>query len=101
MRVLFLPEIQEYFYELEIILYEKEYFSFEDTAHEYVDDLIFDIKENLPYVRHKPAPEYYDKYGKELFYATFTKNKRTQWYAFFSKYVVGGETIYLVQSLIV
>jgi len=96
MRVLFLPEIQEYFYKLEIIMYEKEYFSFEDTAHKYVDDLIFDIKENLPYVRHRPAPNFYNKYGKELYYATFKKNKRTQWYAFFSKYIVGGETIYLV-----
>jgi len=96
MSVLFLPEIQEYFYELEIILYEKGYFSYEDTAHEYVDDLVFDIKKNLSSARHRPAPKHYEKYGKKLYYATFKKNRRTQWYAFFSKYVENGETIYLV-----
>ena len=58
MSVLFLPEIQEYFDELEIILYEKGYFSYEDTAHKYVDDLIFDIKQNLPNVRHRSAPKH-------------------------------------------
>jgi len=96
MSVLFLPEIQEYFYELETILYEKGYFSFESASIEYVDDLILDIKKNLPTIRHKPAPKYYEQYGKELFYATFKKNRRTQWYAFFSKYVDKDETIFLV-----
>jgi len=71
MNVLFLPEIQGYFYDLETILYEKGYFSFEDTANKYVDDLIFDIKINLPNIQHKPAPRYYEKYGKELYYAVF------------------------------
>jgi len=96
MSVLFLPEVREYFYELENILYEKGYLSFEDTAHKYVDDLIYDIKKNLPNKRHRPAPEYYEKYGRELYYATFKKNRQTQWYAFFSKYVENRETIYLV-----
>ncbi|MCL2041630.1 MAG: hypothetical protein FWG84_06300 [Bacteroidales bacterium] len=96
MSVLFLPEIQEYFDDLEIILYEKEYFGYEGVAHKYVDDLIFDIKHNLPNARNRPAPKHYEKYGKGLYYATFKKNRRTQWYAFFSKYVENGETIYLV-----
>ena len=44
MNVNFLPEIQEYFDELEIILYEKGYFSFEEDAKQYADDLFFDVK---------------------------------------------------------
>ena len=99
MRVLFVPEIQDYFYELENILYGKGYFSFEDAAIKYVDDLIYDIKTNLPSKHHKPAPKHYEKYGKELYYTVFKKNKRTSWYAFFSRYAENGETVYLVRYI--
>jgi hypothetical protein len=99
MSVLFLPEIQEYFDELEIILYEKGYFSYEDAAHKYVDDLILEIKQNLPNTRHRPAPKHYDKYGKGMRYASFRKNRRTTWYAFFKSYENNGKTIYLVRYI--
>jgi hypothetical protein len=99
MSVLFSPEIQEYFDELEIILYEKGYFSYEDVAHKYVDDLIFEIKTDLPSVRHKSAPKYYDKYGKGMKYASFKKNRHTTWYAFFKSYEKNGITIYLVRYI--
>jgi hypothetical protein len=36
MRVLFLPEIRDYFRELAEILYEKNYFGFEETAIQYI-----------------------------------------------------------------
>ena len=99
MTVLFSPEVQKYYDELENILYEKGYFSYEYEAIEYVEDLIFDIKTKLPTKQHKPASPYYDRYGKGLCYATFTKNKRTSWYAFFSKYDVNGEIVYLVRYI--
>ena len=97
MSVTFLPEIQEFFDELEIILYEKGYFSYEENARQYADDLFFDIKNNLPVKHHKPAPPYFDRYGAGMFYASFKKNRDTTWYAFFTKYLVDGETIYLVR----
>ena len=43
MSILFVPKVQEYLYELENILYEKRYYSFEKSAFKYVDDLIYDI----------------------------------------------------------
>ena len=96
MIVLFSPEIQEYFYKLENILYEKGYFSHEYKAFEYVDALIFEIKNNLPEQKHRLAPPYYDKYGKGLYYAVFKKNRNTHYYAFFSKYIDNGNTVFLV-----
>jgi hypothetical protein len=96
MSVLFVPKVQEYLYELEDILYEKGYYSFEESAIKYVDDLINDIKTNLPSKQHKPAPKHYEQYGRELYYATFKKNRQTSWYAFFSKYIENEETVYLV-----
>lgn len=82
--VLALPEVRSYFAELMQILFDKGYFSFESDAIEYVTDLFADIEQNLPTKSKKPAPAHFQKYGKNLFYATFRKNRHTQWYVFFT-----------------
>jgi hypothetical protein len=66
MNVGFLSEVQEYYDHLEQILYEKGYFSFSDNSKKYVRDLVADIKANLPTRQHKPAPQYFDKYGLQI-----------------------------------
>ena len=99
MRVSFTPKMREYAKRLIRILYEKEYFGFEEKAHQYVDELFFDIESNLPTKQHKPAPKHYDKYGKSMKYASFRKNRRTTWYAFFKTYRENGEIIYLVRYI--
>jgi hypothetical protein len=43
MRVLFLPEIRDYFREFAEILYENDYFGFGETAIQYTEDLINSI----------------------------------------------------------
>ena len=99
MKVLIEPTIREFFLELVITLTEKGYFNYEEDAIDYVNELFMEIKTNLPKMKHKPAPRYYEKYGKDLYYATIRKNKRTHWYPFFSKYVENGETIYTVSYI--
>ena len=96
MKVLVTSEVQVYMQRLVLTLYEKGYFVFEDTARKYVKDLYDDIKNNLPKQQHRPAPQYYNKYGKDLYYAVFKKNRRTHYYAFFSKYNDNGQPVYLV-----
>lgn len=44
-----LPEVRLYLSDLIRILYEKEYFSFEDNAIEYVTDLVSRIEKDLPF----------------------------------------------------
>lgn len=83
-QVLALPEVRNYFAELMQILYDEGYFSFEENAIEYVTDLFADIEQNLPTKSRKPAPVYFEKYGKDLYYASFRKSKHTQWYVFFT-----------------
>ena len=99
MKVLAIPSVLNYIDKLVPILYKKGYFGFEDTAQKYVDELADDIFDNLPTKRHKPAPSYYDKYGKGMFYATFVKNRHTTWYAFFKTYEENGQTFYLVRYI--
>ena len=99
MIVLFLPEVQEYYDNLEQILFEKGYFSFLDSSKRYVKELIDDIKTNLSTRLHRTAPKYFDRYGKNMKYAVFPKNRRTTWYVFFTTYWKNGEKIYLVRYI--
>jgi hypothetical protein len=91
MKIIILPQVLDYLDKLVYILYEKHYFSFLDSSINYVDELLYDIEKELSIKKHKPAPKYYEKYGKGLYYATFRKNRRTEYYVFFSKYVENGE----------
>lgn len=99
MKVLFSPEVEDYLFELSEILYQKEYFGFKDSAVEYVKRLILEIRNTLPASKKRRTPAYFERYGKNLYYASFRVNKNSQWYAFFSTYIQGGETIYLVRYI--
>jgi hypothetical protein len=99
MRVILLPEVLEYLETLAEILYEDGYLSFEETALRYVIEVYDDIVKTLPIRIHKPAPKYFEKYGKEMEYAVFTKNKRTSWYVFFTTYNDNGEVVYLIRYI--
>ena len=99
MKVIALQAVIAYLNHLVLILYEKEYFGFRESARNYVNELIDDIKTNLPTKLHKPAPQYFDKYGKDMEYAVFRKNKRTSWYVFFRIYQKHGEDIYQVRYI--
>ena len=99
MNVGFIPEMRDYLEELVIVLYQKEYFGWLDTSQKYVDDLFLDIKTNLPTRRHVPAPPYFDKYGKDMYYAAFRKSKRTIWFVFFSKYQQNDGVFFLVRYI--
>jgi hypothetical protein len=99
MRVILLPEVLEYLENLAEILYEKGYLSFEETATKYVLELYDEIIATLPTRPSRPAPPYFDKLGKDMYYATFRKNRQTVWYVFFTRYDADGETVYLVRHI--
>lgn len=99
MRIVFLPEVLDYFNDLTTILYEREYFGFEETAVRYVNELLDDIRTTLPSKVSKLAPSYFNRYGKGMRYATFRKNKVTQWYVFFTKYQDEGGGVYMIRYI--
>ena len=99
MKVLALPEVRQYFKELSYILYEKNYFGYPETAKKYVEELFEDIKTTLPNRQKRYAPLYFEKYGTDMYYAVFTRSRRTQWYVFFNIYEDDGELIYLIRYI--
>ena len=99
MKVIFLPEVREYFDFLADVLFQGEYFVFEENARQYVKELFDEIEENLPFRWKKPAPKHFKKYGKDMYYTGFRKNRTTTWYVFFTKYEENGESVYLVRHI--
>jgi hypothetical protein len=99
MKIVALPKVQQYLESLKKILFEEEYFGFEESAIKYVNDLFDDISTTLPIRPHKPAPKYFDKYGKNMEYAFFRKNKNTSWYVFFRIYKINEEEVYQIRYI--
>ena len=71
--------------ELIDILINKGYFSFYEYSVQYIEDLVFYIKNNIELQYHKKAPVYFSKYGNNLFYIIYKRNKQTTWYVLFQK----------------
>lgn len=92
-------EAIEYFNNLTTLLYEKHYFSYKENAIKYVLGLLDNIEKDLPSQPKKLAPRYFERYGKDLFYATFRVNKHTHWYVFFNVYQKENGTIFLVKYI--
>ena len=87
-KVLFLPEVVDQFLELAEILYSKGYMGFKDSAIKYSEELFNDIEKTLHLKAQIKAPLYFQRYGKGMLYSSFTKNKHTTWYVFYSIYEI-------------
>ena len=98
-KVLFLPEFIDQYLEISEVLYDKGYLCFKDSAKKYAEDLLQDIKANLPIKVKKNAPHHFERYGKGLFYSTFPHSKKTVWYVFYSIHKLGEDEVYLVHYI--
>ena len=44
MKVLIIPEVRQYFYEIQYIMYEKDYFSYYEDSERYIEELIYLVR---------------------------------------------------------
>ena len=72
-----------YFNALTKILFEKEYFGFEESALEYIANLKKFVTDYISILPKHKAPDYFSKYEKNMQYISYPLNKRTTWYFFF------------------
>ncbi|MCD8176186.1 MAG: hypothetical protein LUE98_01670 [Tannerellaceae bacterium] len=84
MRILYTKTANLYFNELVDILYDKNYFSFKESARMYVDSLTLELEKYIHICPKRKAPHYFSRYGQELWYISYSKNKNTTWYFFFT-----------------
>lgn len=83
-KVFFSQKTIIYFSDLIEILYVNDYFGFKDQAKRYVEALVRKIEKSIDTMLKKKAPEYFSKYGDNLYYISYRKNKKTTWYFFFN-----------------
>ena len=87
-QVVFSENVKFLFFEHIDILYQKEYFGYLDDAKEYVSEIEQYFRTEIPKLHRlglsKRAMPYFEKYGDNLFFATYRRTKtRTTWYAFY------------------
>ncbi|MDR0795500.1 MAG: hypothetical protein LBE79_05510 [Tannerella sp.] len=107
MNVLFTSDVSDHIDFLIPFLYELGYFPNKEKSRKYFRELVDNIKKNLPVRQHNPAPPYFYRYLKNraheeyLQFASFSKNRNTCWYAFFTIYEdeKTGDNIYLVHYI--
>ena len=106
MRVVFAPEVEEDLYGLIKILVEKEYLGTYPFAISYVEELInagmLDREQGRIHPKKNvitralgsqvATPDFFERYGKDMYYITYQRNSNTTWYIFFS---VIGDTYFI------
>ena len=82
-EIIFTPQVINYLDDLVRILYKKEYFSFIETAEEYVIKIYDAVSESIQLCPHKKTPKSLQFIGSN--YIFYKSNPRTTWYVFFEK----------------
>jgi len=84
MKILYDRTVKLYLSELIQTLYYKNYFGFRSFAQQYVDSLTEDMEATIHIKQKHKAPDYFTRYGNDLWYVSYPKNKQTTWYFFFT-----------------
>jgi hypothetical protein len=78
------------------ILIEKGYFSFYESSLSYIEDIKNYIVSNIQSQPKYKAPPRFSKYGKNMYYITYKRNRQTTWYIFFT---IHGKDNFLIRYI--
>ncbi|MFR9164949.1 MAG: hypothetical protein ACLVKO_01515 [Dysgonomonas sp.] len=95
MKVIYSKNVIDFLADLIEILYNQDYLGFKDSAKKYVAELITEIDSTITTKHKRIAPEHFDRYGKNMYYVSYRRNKNTIWYVFFNY----TENIYYVRYI--
>jgi hypothetical protein len=84
-EVVFSKEVETGLAELMVLLFEKGYFSYPETAKSYVDRMIAFAEKYIGILPGKQAPDYFRRYGQDWKYITYQANKQTTWYILYQE----------------
>jgi hypothetical protein len=74
MKIIYLKKVRDYFNDLIPKLHELGYFSYPETAKRYVDEIFTEIEQQILIQIPRPAPEFFEKYGKGMKYIVIKKS---------------------------
>lgn len=84
-RIVLSHEFIEELDELFDILIERGFFSYDENALKYIDDIERFIASSIHTYPKREVPSLFAKYGKDLKYIAYKKNTRTTWYILFEE----------------
>ena len=85
MKILYLPEVEIYLFDLIELLFSKNYFSFPEQAIDYVFKIRQYIESSITIAYKRKAPPYFSRYGESMSYFVYKANTNTSWYIFFQQ----------------
>ena len=94
-EIVYAKEVELYLDELLIILFEKGYFGFPDSAKSYVDRIFDYVAQNIGILPGKDAPPYFTRFAKDMQYIAYHANKTTTWYVFYQQ----RDNIFLIRHI--
>lgn len=81
--IFYKKEFENIINDLVDILFDKEYFGFEDYAVEYTEKIYDFIEDNIAKPISRSTPQHFQKYGKK--FIRYKANNHTFWYIFFDQ----------------
>lgn len=87
----FVDELEELFDRL----VERDFFSYDEYALRYIDDIEHFIMSSIHAHPKRKVPTIFAKYGTDLKYIAYRKNARTTWYILFEE----TETVFFVRHI--
>jgi len=94
-KIVYAQEVEQFLDELLIVLFEKGYFGFPDSAKSYVDKLLGYVKQYIGLLPAREAPQYFSRYAKNMKYITYRANQSTEWYVFYQQ----SDNIFLIRYI--
>jgi len=89
-KILYKPEVEIFFFDLVLVLFKNDYFSYFENAENYKNKIIDFVERNLSTFPAKKTPLKLSNFGSH--YIFYQSNTRTTWFIFFeqkqSKYLV-------------
>ncbi len=71
MKIFYTTETENYLVELSWLLYEKNYFSYFESANRYVNSMLSDMEATIHLKMRRKAPACFSRYGENLWFVSY------------------------------
>lgn len=82
-KVLYKSQVEDYLFDLVVILFKDDYFSYLENADSYKNNIVDFVENNIQNFPSKKTPSNLETFGSN--YIFYKSNARTTWYIFFEQ----------------
>ncbi len=82
-KILYKLEVEDFLFDLVLILFKNDYFSYLENAESYKNDIVDFVENNIKNFPSKKTPAKLENFGSN--YIFYKSNARTTWFVFFEQ----------------